>query len=484
MYQKSTNLRVVKLIMQETGTYNQQYSRPYQTHCDHSTLNAVTERVIESGNGRFDSAALAGLSGTFIGPSPNPESLIPIVNGWNEKRVRFLMEVECQFQVGGSTTTYLQGYTSFPGITANQSIAPDMDFYINSIITTKKTNVNTPYGLQTFESITDNSHLLCSNAWAGITQPGQQRIMRPQDIFCNMQSSHIPGVYDSDVANVYDGRTILRTEATKSARTNGLAGAYASKIIDGYVVGSSLADFGQSEINILNRSRSEVTESQASLDPFLAAMSGITMSGITNKFKFSDLVKLDPNVYSVSNYAISGQTNQIHSHYAGQTANWHGSDRATLGATILSQAVPAIMMDLMINNLIFKSTNHDITGQMQTVIINGKSFSNMDLTRHMEMFKRRLEKEVLLDLTFSNQVPYAIDMRVDLLGETWISISIDGNPPVDYVTPSFCDNLFVPVITSNIQTVENLTHDFETLVTNVKEAMGTSTDSILVSSRV
>lgn len=482
---KSTNLRIAKLIMQETGTYNPQYSRPYSTHFDQHTLNSVTERVIDRSNGRFDPAALSGISGTFISPSPTPEAEIPIINGWSEKRARFLMEVECQFQVGSSSSTYIQGYTSFPGITVNNSIAPDMEFYINSIITTRKTQVMTPYGVQEIESVVDNSHLLSTNSWFGVNQPGQQRLMRPQDVFCHMQASHIPGMYDSDITSVYDGRTVLKTEATKSARINGLAGAYASKIIDGYIIGNSVSDFGQSEAAILNRSRSEVNEAQASLDPFLAALSSINLNGITNKFKFTDLERIDPNVRFVTNYAVLGQTQQMQTHHSGQTSAWHGADRATLAATILSQAVPAIMMDLMINRLIFKSTNHDITGQMQTMIIDGKSFSNMDLTKHLDMFKRRLEKEILLDLTFNNQVSYALDMRVDLLGETWVAISIDGQPSVDFVTPSFCDNLFVPVITTNTLTVQNLTADFENLVSNVKEAMhSVNHNEIVISNKV
>ena len=481
---KAKNLRIVNLIMQETGSYNEQFARPYTTHFDANTLNSVTERVIERGNGRIDNAALAGITGTFINPSATPESAIPIINGWNEKRVRFLMEVECQYQVGGSSSSYIQGYTSFPGIGSNQSIAPDMDFYINSIITTKKTQVLTPMGMQVLESVTDNSHVLCSNNWGGMTQPGQQRMMRPQDVFCNMEASHIPGIYDTDIANVYDGRTILRSEASKSARVNGLSGSYASKIIDGYVVGNAMADFGQSESNIINRSRSEVSETQAALDPFLSAISSITSSGITNKFKYSDLIKLDSNVDNICNYAIAGNTQRVSVHQAGQTSAWHGSDRLTLGATILSQAVPAIMMELMINRIIFKSTNHDITGQMQTRIIDGKGFSNMDLTRHLDLFIRRLEKEILQDLTFNNQVPYSIEMRVDLLGETWINISMDGQPPADYVTPSFCDNLFVPVVTSNLAVVQNLTHDFESLVLNVKEALGSARDTVTISTKV
>ena len=480
---KAKTLRVVNLIMQETGTYNQQFSRPYSTSFDGNTLNSVTERVIDRGNGRIDNAALAGITGTFLTPSSAPDAMIGIANGWNEKRVRFLMEIDCQYQVGGSASSYIQGYTNFPGIGANHSVAPDMEFYINSIITTKKTPVLTPYGVQTFESVTDNSHVLCNNNWSTMNQPGMQRMMRPQDVFCHMQASHIPGIYDTDISSVYDGRTVLRTEAAMSDRVNGLSASYAAKIIDGYVVGNALTSFGQSEANIINRSRSEVSETQASLDPFMSALSNITSSGITNKFRYSDLMKLDPNVDAVSNYVIAGNTQRVMVHQAGQTAGWHGSDRMTLAATILSQSVPAIMMELMINRIIFKSTNYDITGQMQTRIIDGKGFSNMDLTQHMDLFSRRLEKEILQDLTFNNQVSYAIEMRVDLLGETWINISIDGQPAIDYVTPSFCDNLFVPVVTTNVNVVQNLTHDFEALVLNVKEAMGSS-QSISIATNV
>lgn len=470
---KPVNLRIVKLIMQETGTYNPQYSRPYTTQFDGQTLNAVVERVVDRNMGKFDQAALSGLSSSFISPTPTPEAMIPIVNGWNEKRARFLMEVNFDFQLGGSSTSYIQGYTSFPGITASQSIASDMEFYINSIITTKKTSYQTPYGMQVAETVTDNSHLLCSNNWNSISQPGQQRLMRPQDVFCNMQTSHIPGSYGGDITDIMDGRTILRSEATKSSRINGLGGAYASKIIDGYLTSSSLSDFGQSESAIISNSISQVHELQAMTDPFLAALASVTSYGVTNKFRYTDLTRLDPNVQYVTNYAIAGPTQMLQPHYAGQTAAWHSTDRATLAATILSQAVPAIMMDLMINRMVFKSTNHDITGQMNTVIIDGKSFSNTDMTRNFEMFKRRLEKEVLLDLTYNNQISYAIDMRVDLLGETWIGISIDGQPTIDYVTPSFCDNLFVPVITNSAATVQTLTHDFENLVGYIKDAGST-----------
>lgn len=475
--------------MQETGTYNPQFLRPYVTSFDGPTIANVTDRIVSSGQSRIDSSVLSGITGSFIAPSAQPEAMIPISNGWNERRIRFLMEVQCQYQTGGTIKSYIQGYTDFPGITASQAIAPDMNFYINSIVTTSISTEYTPFGAKQFERVSDSSHVLSASSWSGLSQPGQQQLMRPQDVFCYMQNSHLPGYFESinDRASdrVLDGRTILRTEAVKSSRTNGLASNYASKIIDGYVVGASVADFSQKGIEVFNRSRQEVSEERAGEDPFLSALSGVTVSGITNHFKFSDLLKLDPNVDSVTNYAVMGATQNATVHVAGQTANWHGSDITTVSATTLSQAVPALMMELMLTRIIFKSTNHDIQGRITTLVIDAKSFANVEITQMVELFKSRLITEIISNITSSNQINYMLEMRIDLLGETWIELAIDSNPPMTFVTPSFCDNLFVPVVSSNQATIQNLTNDFSGLVSNVKESMTNSSNGgITISNRV
>jgi hypothetical protein len=486
-FNKSTNIRICKLIMQETGSYNPQYLRPYTTNFDGPTVNNVVDRVISAGSGRIDPSVLSGITGSFISPSSQPEALIPISNGWNEKRIRFLMEVECDYQTGGTSKSYIQGYTNFPGISASHAIAPDMDFFINSIVTTKISIEHNMYGSVMRETVADNSHVLSSNSWMGVTQPGQQQLLRPQDIFCYMQTSHLPGAFDSDQRNVLDVRTILRNDATKSSRTNGLASNYAAKIIDGYVVGATLSDYSQAEMTILDRSRSEVNELRASEDPFLMALSSINVSanGTVNHFRYSDLMKLDPNVDNVSNFVMMGATQKATIHSAGQTSQWHGSDLTTVTATVLSQSVPALMMELMLSRLVFKSTNHDIQGRINTVIIDAGGFANTELTTMLNMFKIRFITEILNNLTNNNHMSYMLEMRIDLLGETWIDLSIDNNPSVTFVTPSFCDNLFVPVVTSNPATIENLTNDFSGLVFNIREGMqGSSNGGLNLSSKV
>jgi len=116
----------------------------------------------------------------------------------------------------------------------------------------------------------------------------------------------------------------------------------------------------------------------------------------------------------------------------------------------------------------FKSTNRTIGGMVDTRLFDVVGFSTMDLTPYAQNFKMRLEQEVLRDLTFGNTMDFAIEMRADLLGETWISVSINSGPQIDYVVPSFADALTVPVLTSNPGLAVTLANDFNTLFETVR----------------
>ena len=484
-FNKPQQLQIVKLLLQETGSYNEMYLRPYQTQMDGQTLNGIVQAVTESsynGQGRLDPATISGLASGFVTPMAVPEANINISNGWAEKRIRFILEIACKYTVGGEHKIFVQGFTTFNGVTASGAIAPDMEFIINSMITVATTYIQTPMGTQPYEHVVDCSHLLADNAWTNGYNQMQKRKMCPQDIFSLMQTNAMGGSFafdDFSTSSVHDVRTILKNEPVKSNRKNSLATGYATKIIDGYRTTIADSSFAENEMDILNKSRASVSEGVAATDPFLSSVAQNSGYAMSNKFKFKDLITIDPNVSSVVTFIVNGQTQLSQLHSAGQTSSWRGSDRYTLAATILSQSVPAIMMDLMISNIVFSSTNHDIVRQTNTTIIGGGGFSNKDLTKNYEIFKQRLATEIIKDLTFNNQISYAFTMRVDLLGETWLSLSLEGGPNYDYVTPSFCDSLFVPVITYNPDTLTNVSHDFSTLVTSIKDAMSPGSSSLL-----
>ena len=471
-FNKVINLQIVSLLMSETGTYNIQQNRPYQTDMPGNIVDVLTNRVMDSPNHRINGSILSGITGSFLQPQATPESEIRIVNGWNEKRIRFILKIKCDMQGGAVRMYYVQGYTDFTGVSSQGNVAPDMNFYVNSIIQTRLTTMHTPMGPQVFENTFENSHLLMDDKFSDMRGASNMRLMRPEDVFNSLQISHIPDTYGGGLT--LDSRSMLHREAVMSRRSNGLGANYAASIIDGYSSATDGLAMGSSQMELYTQSRRNVIENPAALDPFLHALTLVTSKAVNNKFTYENLRTLDNNVDNVTNYQVTGPTQLAMMHQTGMTAHWNGTDRITQAATIISQSIPSLMIELMLTKVYLESNNHGIGGRMDTRLITAESLTAGDQTNNYAVFKNRFEQSLLADLTFGNSVSYAIKLEVNLIGDTRLSISLDGSAFYDYVTPSFCDSLMVPVVTTNPDTISNLVHDFEQLTNSIHEAVGQS----------
>ena len=481
---KVNSIRVAKLLIQETGTYNQQYLRPYVTDTSiggEALDNLARKMVGQTANPILSPLSVVGSSGGFITRSPTPDAPVNIVHGWDQRRIRFLMEVVVDYQIGASNSHFVMGYTDFTGVNAaTGSIAPEMIFYINSIVKTRNIIHHVPGGpANNHQSVAVNNynvvasqHLLYDNSYGGFNAGSYKRTMRPEDIYTTMGNAML--FADSDyINNGFDTRNTLRGAALTADRSLSTPANFITEVVNNYIHAAEAEQFGQDENSIIAQAKMRVMMDEGGKpshdDPFLTALSN--MRGglpVTGSFTFQELMRLDPNAFNVTNYAIMGGTEVNGLHRSGQTQHWGGSDRLTAAAAMLSNSVPALMMDLMITRLAFKSTNHDITGRMRTDILAGKGFSNLDMTMNYERFKDLFERLVVTDLTYGNMIGYAIEMNVDLLGETWIKISLDNEPLTDFVTPSFCDAMYAPVITTNQASITNLTQDFSNLIGSVQ----------------
>ena len=136
-------------------------------------------------------------------------------------------------------------------------------------------------------------------------------------------------------------------------------------------------------------------------------------------------------------------------------------------ATTLSNTIPALMMEMLINNISFVSTNCHHGGEVITTISAAKSITNIDLRDNYERFKFRLEKEILFDLSFGNQEMYSIAISADLFGDMQVTVSYGGGAPLTFTTPSFCDSLLSPVITTQKQNYLDVVNDIGTLIGNI-----------------
>lgn len=470
-----STLRVARLIMQETGTYNPQYLRPYEANLTATGLGVIMDRASTMNSKQIDSSIFNDVVTEMINPSAAPETMAQIDNSWDQRRIRFMLEIELEYASLGMSKgkMYIMGYTSFNGVTRNTAIAPDMVFYINNIIQTRSFITTNNLGMQqTMELPKNVSQVFCNTQAPNIWSDNNEIAMRPEDVFGYMQHSHIPSDYMA-YGGIRETRGRVGNVAIKNNRKNNIGQKYMETLLNGYLNTRSQNDFvGIQEIEMLEKARIAVYDEAAQVDPFLSAIAQIKGGvPVTNHFTYGDLERLDPNVRAVTNYNYLGPVELAQLHQAGQTAHWQGRDAYTQAASIIAQAVPAMMMDMMIGSISVHSTNLNLGGQPCTVILSGAGFSTLDMTPTFNEFITRFDTEIVKNITYNGAISYTLSVTSNVLGDTKITISLNGDHEVDYVVPSFCDNLFAPVLTTSQQTMTNITDFADTLVSNVAEAV-------------
>lgn len=460
------NCKIVKLIIQETGTYNAQFLRPYETYVDQNSINTIADRVEKAKSTTLSPYLFSGIASNILTPSAVAQQQAPIPQGWSERRIRFVLEVETTGSLGVTYIEYYQGYTNYLGVTGAGNIDPNMEFIINSYTRVKRANIQTPYGMEVRDSIMDSANILNGQIYSTISP--NMYAMRPQDVFSGIQTGYLTHGIDHN-NQIHDTRIQINNQNVASSRTNNVSSNYISTVIEGFAHANQMQMFGQGEAQILDMARqtSMVHDTDLDTNVFLRKLAAVKGYGMITNFTMRDLIAIDSNAAGNTHFIALGQTAKVSLHQAGQTAYWNGSDRETQIATILSNAVPAIMMECLFSKIGFKSTNSDMSGKPNTVFYDGKSLTNIDLTASYQVFRKRLETEILFDITYGNQDTYMLDMYADMFGETKIAISIAGSPMVTYTTPSFCDSLITPVFTLNTDSFYKLSHDFESIMNHI-----------------
>lgn len=457
-------MSVVKFIMQETGTYNQQYRRPYQTNSNAAVENQILETVDQKRS--ISAASLATVASQFIQPSATPEEEIHIANGWNTKRYRFLLEVQSVDRTGlMATKEFIVGYTDHPDISYGGHFDPNMVFYINAINVTREHRTTAPTGSQMHQAMIDSSHILVNNQYSNLEAPNQLFGLRPEDVYDQIDNrvlkKHITDGF------VVDGRTKITTSATKSNRANAVAPTYMASVLDSYLQ-TARNQKDDSDTVIMEAARSTVQSSSVSEDPFMSFVRGCQGGTGGNAFTLRDLLALDPNAMPTLAPMNDGLRASLHQ--TGLTSHWGGADMHTLWATTLSQSVPSYMLQFGFTRLQLTATNMDIGSQIHVTPTHVRSFNQgFDVSRELQALIFRLETELLKNLSQNNMLSFGVEIDCDLLGETKCWISINGSPVIDFVMPSFCDALMAPVTTRNFMTLDGAANDFSSLMQKVYE---------------
>lgn len=500
MFGQPANITVDMFILTQTGTYQEQSLRPFNTTVTPGALNALSEST--RGGTQFNVASVQNVAGDILSPSATVEAPAQISNGWRSRRFRFLMKVTevAPFQERGYTQRIFFGYTDQCDVSFNQTLDPQMRIYFNS-----ETVVETNYSLDMHGNMVPVARVVASNQIVspmdmsgnsgfinGVMHRPTSYLVRPDDVFSQGQNEAMLGKLREsgriDASNIhYDERTMLGQGGPyKYSRRNDASPVrYMAHTLKAYssAVHEAREEQGTADADYIYETALGTAANQSiHTNGFFARLKDQTGYMENGFVEYRELLAMQPELNDPQRMivAMDDGTSIRKTSQAEDSNYWHGSSRTDIAASMIAQVVPAIMMDNMFRTLTFSATNGMMGVGSYAIDFNSMASAsiveNLNMIDYFQSVEHRLEYDVLASITHRNQISFQLSVHADLAGETIIDISLEGEPMVRYVAPTFTDSLFSPVVTSDKGRADTIANDMrylmETVVPTVNPHMG------------
>lgn len=450
IYANTSKISIERLVLQETGTFNQMFHRPYEAVLSNDGLSHLSRRIEETIHqnsvGKVTPSLLSGLSDGLITVSATPDQASNIVNGWGERRFRFTLTVSCKTGFG-EEISYFQGYSEYFDISHGNNVNPEMIFFINSYTrVSRKADPTNPMGGY-IDRVMESRQVL--NGTYAANGAGQLYGQRPEDLFVGVQSNFL-SQGDLGLIPMNDTRVGLINKTFGTTRQNAVPSSIISNLVNTWRETQTLADFGQGDNNLYDRAISQVHERSPMENTFIATLSNIQNNGISPSawFTLNDLARIDPTVSQRTFFSPLEAGTMVHN--AGTTANWNGAGKETQIAYLIANATSGLMQACGLATVHFFATNMTM-GQGYSVEMTepGLTYSTANPMAAYQLFTTRFANEVMADITEGNLIPVSITVSSDIYNETSILISIDGGMSTPYSFPTFADSLLQSTMTVN-----------------------------------
>lgn len=440
-------IRVRSLIIRDTGTYHEQFYRPYEATSNPGIMKFIADRDPQM---EMDAVSLSRIAGQFITPSAMPGGNVTIPNGWGEKRLMFFMEVEVGNQFH-SSVEIITGYTDYLGASQTGAIDHQMTFYVNGI--SKVRTFTNQQGNVMMNVMANNQVLANIN-----TDSYNPHTYQSQNLYTMKPSSIIRNVslrqYDHDTS-VRDTTIEVGVNSVFSSRDNASPVRYLANIVSSYQKSQANVDYegGHTMQNNLKKAynHSDSIDGRIENSDFMMVVSGL-YNFFSNAFTYGDLMKLDPNVAAVTRIVW----NKNSFDYRQGTQQLSGSDIETRIALIINNALPAMMMEFSLTKVVLTSTNRTLNSQPFTKVSEARTYASIDVTPQRKILEDRLSSELMRAISVDNLILYELNATCNVTGDTTITVSVEGKPAVPFTFPTFCDSLYTPILTRNINNVANM----------------------------
>lgn len=467
---EQSRFRVVKSLMVESGTYNPEFTRPYASMVDSDVLQLYTE---QTNQGRqIDKNTLASIAGRIVAPSAVVDARVNVANGWNTRRIIFMMEI---IELNTRLTTVLMGYADRVDLSHLGTVDPELQLVINSTITLNTVEYETPHGPMVRKRVVENSHLLgvqtmnsleaCNPAYN--EDRSRVYMQRPTDIANNLSLGHM------NAGLIGDGRTqIVPNKQSRSRRSNNSAPTYLAEVINGIVRTAEDPDMNHPHVStrdIYAQAGSVMGEASVHSDPTLRYITNGSNLRNEGFVTWGNMCHLFPDLDGTTQYySHTATTQHFGNHFvstAGSFEYWDAPSWESLLATTIFHTIPSIISQCMLMGISGTMTNDTVDGMTVIGIEDARSFvDGFDRTSSVKQVEHRLITEVMPGLTMGNQRTVFVAFNINLVRDGWVSISIDGQPAIEFSSPCFADGLLLPTLATSEMSLANLAGSINSLV--------------------
>ena len=475
---------IERVLLSYTGTYDQATRRPLTVVAsDQSILEDVTRRI-ESNRNQFVSAGIfTGIANQIVAPSATAITNAPIASGWGSRRFRFVIELSEESQLAATRRYILQGYTDRAEISFNNTLDPETLFFVNSYVVVSRTmqvdgNMNTFFS----DRVVRSCQILDGKV---ISQDMTDNYyQRPKDVFEVIQSGHMENYAGQPVHDLrFSDTNAVRFNSRRNNQTNFYLEDVTSKFVEQYNMSQS--GFGNDGIysRVVN-AFDDPYENEVPLFRAIDRLRGATMMASSN-FRWRELERVDNTVDHKTDVITIGAVQAVprvtsdglpapvgfNQYTAGNTAGWNGQNTETIVANMLTNYLPGIMLDCMVTMAWFEMTNEVPGGQATFLPKNMVSLLGSNAGPYFQTFIQRCTNDLAREISYNGMFTFRLECCIDIQGEFWMNVSINGGPMEQFVAPVFADSLFSPMINPSRQQTFALANEMEVLCNAVNYGM-------------
>lgn len=499
-------VRIENLFCTRTGDYQDQFYRPLTTHLDADLITRFRNDTFDGSS--ISTSTLGNVAGDILRPSTSAKSQVHIDNGWGEERMSFILVVEegSAFSIG-NTVRVIHGYTDRYEPTLNGLIPEDTRFYFNSEVVYRTTTTER-HGKVKEDLMFLGAHQILRGQSEGERQETGTHLdlvtVRPEDVFSyhmtegiqkrTMRANNIRGQV---VANFNErGRQINSidnssrfgrgSELKLNRRTDVSAPSYLTNLLHGFraVVNDPNAQ-SFTDTDLYGSALRKTENPSIATNMFLAELRKtsahlirdgyVTLQELIDAFPETDDVTVLPNP---SDRITHNRFNRHNSEV------WHRRDNIGVAASMIKQILPSIATTCLLQTVGFSVDSDPIDGYIITPFPNAVSglSDKVDLRKAFTDFQDRITTMLLNPLTFNGLQSIELDVMMDLVGSTEISISLDGCDVVDFTSPTYCDGLDSAMLDEDDSNLLSVAKDINHLIfegTDWSERTGADTGHFL-----